>query len=511
MEFETILLKKLIYDPAFFNHVLSQIEPSYFKTIGDSNTFKLLQEYFIEFRKPPSTTELVVKIKNVPNAEIRKAIAESIQNIKTVELTEIDNFDFMVDETLKWIKESLYYQALELGAKGLQEHNEELQLKAQEILDKRAKVTFGDLNCLRFRDTDKMIEYFQTKNIGLLTALKSINHRIGTGFTPGTLNVILAPAGIGKSMMMTDMATGFIKQGKNCLFVSLEMSDYETMKRVYANALDIDINRFKELSYSEVEIQELKKLGDVVSADLIKSRFNSLEMSGTLGNLDLVDYPAGSFSASQLQDLIEKAENVYGYKYDAVFVDYLGIMKSDARSKNTSLYEYVKSIGEEVRAVAKIMGKALFSCSQLNRSAYGKTSAGNETIADSIGTAMTADFLMMLLQTDEMKQSAEISVHIPKNRYTGITDTFTLSVDYEKMRFLDLASDVKPKDFSKLEITKNEPIKNTFDEIENVKPQEVKVSQSAQSVQNTQSIQKPSEPKSNPFDDMSIDDILNDI
>jgi len=168
-------------------------------------------------------------------------------------------------------------------------------------------------------------------------------------------------------------------------------------------------------------------------------------------------------------------------------------MKSDARSKNTSLYEYVKSIGEEVRAVAKIMGKALFSCSQLNRSAYGKTSAGNETIADSIGTAMTADFLMMLLQTDEMKQSAEISVHIPKNRYTGITDTFTLSVDYEKMRFLDLAteSNLKPKDIKPLEINNTPKLDDI--KIERVEDAPITVES----------------PK--PFDDTSIDDIIGDI
>jgi len=69
--------------------------------------------------------------------------------------------------------------------------------------------------------------------------------------------------------------------------------------------------------------------------------------------------------------------------------------------------------------------------------------ADNSSISDSIGTAMTADFMLFLLQDEEMKAKNEIVCKVTKNRFTGKTDTWMMNIDYEHMKFEEM---VLPED-----------------------------------------------------------------
>jgi hypothetical protein len=55
-----------------------------------------------------------------------------------------------------------------------------------------------------------------------------------------------------------------------------------------------------------------------------------------------------------------------------------------------------------------------------------------------MGTAMTADFMLFLLQNEEMKLNKQMVLKCTKNRYTGRTDTWMMGVDYSHMRFNDV-------------------------------------------------------------------------
>ena len=435
--FESVLLKKMFYDGQFFNHVFASIKSEYFTDIGNSEIFKLFQDYYEEYRQPPKITEVVVKVKDLANAEIKKQIVQSLQKIKDVDLSDLSNNEFLSNETLRWIKDALYYKALELGAKGLQNHDEDLQIKAKAILDEREKVSFDDTLSLEFSDSEKMIEYFQKRDIGILTRHKSINCRLGTGFLPGTLNVILASQGIGKSLLMCDLGTGMLLNNKKVLLVSLEMSDYEMMKRIYANALNIDINTFSDLSKTDIEKEKITER-QIVTKEQIINKINELQINGKLGKFYIKSYPTGTFSSAQLQDLIQKFKIEKNTELDCVFVDYLGIMRSDLRTKNVGLYEYIKAIAEELRSVAVKLNIPIISCSQLNRGAINSTDADNSNVADSIGTNATADWMLMILQNEKLKEESEVVMKVTKNRYNGRTDTFTMGVDYPKMKFVEL-------------------------------------------------------------------------
>lgn len=436
-DFETIILKSLLSNQEYFAKVIPILKKNYFKNFGNSKVFEILKDLYFKYEKVPNVTELVASVKNIPSEEVRKEIKESLTKLKDFDNT--SNLQFLLDETVTFVKDALYLEALEIGSDGLMKRDESLKLKAEAIMDERAHVHIDDDLGLAFDDIDEMIEYFSESKIGIMTNSKMMNYRLGTGFLPGTLSLFASASGGGKSLMIANIATGLLKDNKNILLVSLEMSDRETMKRVYANALDLPINSFSDLSKSQSQLDRYNR--PITSKEQIIASYNNAKMSGKIGKLFIKEYAPGTFSSLQLESLVKDYELQKGVKFDIVFVDYLGIMKSDRISSSAGLYTYVKSIAEELRACAIKLKLPIISAQQLNRTAVNNKEADNSSISDSLGSVMTADFIMFLLQNEKMKENSEICMKVTKNRFNGRTDTWLMGVDYEKMRFIDIEED----------------------------------------------------------------------
>jgi replicative DNA helicase len=202
-EFESITLKSLTHNSEYFGKAMPLLRQKYFQDIGNQELFKIIKNYYNGYSKIPSLVELVASVKNVSNSEIRTEIINSLQIVAKTD--EVPNIDFMLDETVKFCKDALYLEALQVGSDGLMKKDDELKLKAQEILEERSKVSIDSDLGLDFDDIDEMIAYYSEKLLGIRTQHIELNKRLGPGFLPGTLSLILAASGVGKSLLMTDL------------------------------------------------------------------------------------------------------------------------------------------------------------------------------------------------------------------------------------------------------------------------------------------------------------------
>lgn len=415
--FEYILLKTLINDKVFFNKAKTIIKTNTFKNYANNQIYKIIGDFYNKYHETPNIEEIILEVRNIPNSELRTQIANNLNEVRKAEFV---NKAFMDDYTVRYVKDQLFEQALVEGAEFIDKKSEKSKIKAKELIDESQKITMISNLGDKFSDFDSRLDYYLNPEKGLkYKRFQSFNKFLGEGILPGTLNVFLAPPGVGKSLMISYSIGDFLLQGKNCLLVSMEMSNFEFMKRIDSDLMDVPIYELKNKT-RETEFKE---------------RLSGLKV----GELYVQNYPPGSFSAYSLEALLDmyKSNNI---QIDIVFLDYLGLMKSDLISPNAGLYSYLKSIGEEVRAVAKLWNIPIFSASQLNRGAVNKDSkeVDNSMISDSLGTAMTADLMVMLVQTEAQKEKAEITFKITKNRYTGQTRSFNVNVDYAKMRFTDI-------------------------------------------------------------------------
>lgn len=176
------------------------------------------------------------------------------------------------------------------------------------------------------------------------------------------------------------------------------------------------------------------------------------------------------------------------------FNDYLDVLKSQELSETLDFNDEIESI-EEVEPVEMVDisldGNNVFYANGIliHNCAVNKTDADNSAVSDSLGTSMTADFMLFCLQSEEMKQKCEMLFKVTKNRYTGITDTFMMNVDYQKMRFVELLENTNSEEnelvnFSSVEqktkaesYSKSEIKKNNTNDFNTMKASDKKLSE----------------------------------
>ena len=190
--FERTILHELLNNKEYFSKAFSILKPDYF-TDNRKDIYNLIKQHYNEHKEPGCTQDVAIQIKNLQNQDHKLQI---VNEIKEVAKQESPNLQAMLEETLKFVKDSLYLQALEIGSEGLMTKSDKLKLKAEQILEERAKINLDSDLGIEFTDED-ILNYYESEINGLLTQHKSLNFRLGPGFLEGTLSIFVAPSGIG--------------------------------------------------------------------------------------------------------------------------------------------------------------------------------------------------------------------------------------------------------------------------------------------------------------------------
>jgi replicative DNA helicase len=414
---EEEIVNKLLTDNEYFTSVIPYLKPKYFSDAGAGIIVDEIIKYNAETSKKPNVKDVILLLKERGASE-QKIAGEAIKKAIKSEI-HADN-DLLLKATEKFIKQSIFAEAVITGAEAMGENDESKMLQSYDIAETAMEVTLDEDFGLDFEDIDERIEYYQDESGGLLTGIKSIDKALGKGIYEESLTVFLAPPGVGKSAAMVDFCSRFAQQGRDVVIFSLEMREEEYWKRLDANLLDIDIYKLEDL-------------------DPLVIRKKAEEKKSKIGKIFVKEFPSYSLTAPMINSMLDKLEIKEGIKNPIVFVDYLQLMASSRlQAGRVNSYEYIKSITAELRGVAQKRKLQIFTASQLNRSAVGNIEAGGESVADSMGINAFADSMIFLLQTKEMKEQGNIIVKFEKNRYAGVTRTMKLGFNYNKMRFEDM-------------------------------------------------------------------------
>lgn len=238
-----------------------------------------------------------------------------------------------------------------------------------------------------------------------------------------TENISSHNTNVGKSLCLCSLATNFLLNNKNVLYLSLEMSEEKISERIDANLMDININDLKLLD----EKTYMKK------SAMIRKHIK--------GNFHVIQYGAKSVNSNRIRSILKELKVKKNFTPDVLIVDYLGLMGTNNKSKDANSYTEMKVVSEELRAVCVELGISGWSAVQTNRSGMNNVDLDITNIADSVGTAATADLIIGITQTDELKAAGRYKFSIIKNRY-GINGQYRLvGVNYPRMRVFDLDED----------------------------------------------------------------------
>ena len=273
-------------------------------------------------------------------------------------------------------------------------------------------------------DASDRFEYLHRKEERIPFDLEYFNKITKGGLPQKTLNIALAGTGVGKSLFMCHMAANCINQGRNVLYITLEMAEERIAERIDANLMNVSMDALQDLP---------KPMYD----DKIEKIMNKVK-----GKLIIKEYPTASAHTNHFRSLLQELSIKKSFKPEIIFVDYLNICASSRfkGGSNINSYTLIKSIAEELRGLAVENNVPIVSATQTTRGGYVSTDIGLEDTSESFGLPATADFMFALISTEEMEELQQITVKQLKNRYNDptVNKRFVLGIDRSRMKLYDV-------------------------------------------------------------------------
>jgi len=421
---ETTILRNLIHDEEYLRKVIPFIQPDYFDSHQDRVIFEEIAQFIVKYNKPASQEILKIEVEN--RSDINDDEFKEIIGVLTSLDIQVINSEWLVDTTEKWCRDRAIYLALMSSIKIADGQDEKKNRDAiPTILSDALAVSFDNhIGHDYLEDYEQRYESYHRKEEKIPFDLEYFNKITKGGLPNKTLNIALAGTGVGKSLFMCHMASSVLLQGKNVLYITMEMAEERIAERIDANLLNVNIQ----------EITDLPKI-------MYDSKVNNLSKK-TQGSLIIKEYPTASAHSGHFKALLNELALKKSFKPDIIFIDYLNICASSRykAGSNVNSYSYIKAIAEELRGLAVESNVPIVSATQTTRSGFGSSDVDLTDTSESFGLPATADLMFALISTEELEGMNQIMVKQLKNRYNDPTMNrkFCIGIDRSKMRLYDI-------------------------------------------------------------------------
>lgn len=425
------ILRNLLTNDSYMRKVAPFLSPEYFEGVY-KGLFKEFTAYISKFNNLPSKEALKIEIDaadRLSDDHYRVAMEILPDIFKYAE----EDLAWLVERTEKWCQDRAVFNAVMESITIIDGNHQVLSRNAiPDVLSKALSVTFDtNIGHDYLESVDARYDFYTQDEERLPFDLDYLNRITKGGLPNKTLNIALAGTGVGKSLFMCHCAGAALSQGKNVLYITMEMAEERIAERIDANLLNVPIDQLENLS-KDMFSNRVKKIADK-----------------TNGKLIIKEYPTGSAHSNHFRALLNELKLKKKFIPDIIFIDYLNIcassrMKSMGGAINS--YTYIKSIAEELRGLAVEFDVPVVSATQTTRSGYSNDDLGLEDTSESFGLPATADLMFALISNDELSSNGQILIKQLKNRYNdlGMNQRFVVGIDRSKMRLFDVDQNTSP-------------------------------------------------------------------
>jgi replicative DNA helicase len=426
MSLEQTILKNLINNEDYCKKVLPYLKEEYFTDNIDRAIYNIIHEHVINYNTRPTVDVLSVSLDSYTKGLSDSDIGEAKKNVVSfVDNSSPPDEKWLIDKTEKFCQEQAIYGAMTVALDIMNKKNKKLEKgMIPELLSSALAISFDPYvghDYLEMGDT--RFEYYHKIEEKIPFDLEFFNKITKNGVSKKTLNIILAGTGVGKSLMMCHFAASYLNQGKNVLYITMEMAEEKISERIDANLMNINLD----------DIEKMPK--DVFDKKLAKIK------SQTNGKLIIKEYPTSNANVLTFKALLNELRLKKKFVPDVIFIDYINICSSSRYSPGqTNSYTYIKGIAEELRGLAIEYKLPIWSATQTNRTGFVSSEVGLEHTSESFGLPATADLMLSVISNEDLEKLGQYLVIQLKNRYSDFTKNkrFVIGVEKAKMRLFDV-------------------------------------------------------------------------
>lgn len=425
IELEKTILRNILTQDDFMRKVLPFVQKKYFEGVY-RELFDQVTKFVTKYNKLPTLEAFKIELDEVTtmNEEMYTHALDILPDIFT---PKEEDSEWLLNTTEKWCQDRAVYNAIMESIQIIDGKHQQLTKNAiPDVLQKALAVCF-DTNVGHdyLENVEERYDFYHEQEERIPFDLEYFNEITKGGLPNKTLNIALAGTGVGKSLFMCHCAANCLSQGRNVLYITMEMAEERIAERIDANLLNVPIDQL-----------------DHLSKPMFLDRVSAIR-DKTDGKLIIKEYPTGQAHTGHFRALLNELRLKKSFRPDIVFIDYLNIcassrMKSMGGAINS--YTYIKSIAEEVRGLAVEFDVPILSATQTTRSGYTNSDPGLEDTSESFGLPATADLMFALVTSEELESLNQIMVKQLKNRYNDPNHNkrFVIGVDRSKMKLYDV-------------------------------------------------------------------------
>jgi len=447
-----LILNQLCTNEEFTRRALPFLKDEYFER-GEKLLFAVINHFIGKYNKVPTEAALKIELQRIPN--VTNDVMDIVDKAYKAEPVDIQ---WALDETEKFCQERSIYLAIMESIQIIDGKHKDLSNNAiPDILSKALSVSFDTNVGHDYIDaSDARYDFYHRTESRLPFDLDYFNKITKGGLPNKTLNIILAGTGVGKSLFMCHMAGSSLVQGKNVLYITMEMAEERIAERIDANLMNIPIDQLEQLP-KQVYDQKIQKIGQK-----------------NIGKLIIKEYPTGAAHVGHFRALLNELKLKKNFKPDIIFIDYLNICASSrirGLGGSVNTYSYVKAIAEEMRGFAVENNCPVVSATQTTRSGFSNTDVGLEDTSESFGLPATADLMFAVISTEELEKLGQLMVKQLKNRYNDPTfhKRFIIGVDRSRMKLYDVEASAQTLISDAAHVKEDDKPLNTFGDRETKK------------------------------------------
>ena len=421
-----LILKNLHYNNEYTRKVLPFIKQDYFNDRSERTVFSEIASFVSEYSNLPTYEALIIQLneKQISDDEYKESL--ELLNELHESVAETVDLPWLIDKTEEFCQDRAVINAVRESITILDNKHKDLSKGSiPKLLSDALAISFDNsVGHDYLDDSESRYDFYHKVDERIPFSLEYMNRITNGGLPKKTLNVILAPPHGGKSLMMCDWAASFQQSGHNVLYITCEMAEEKIAERIDANLLRITMD----------ELMKMDKPAYTKKMDYLKSK--------TIGRMFIKEYPTASANVNHFRTLLNELRLKKNFVPDVVFIDYLNICASSRMKMvgGVNSYTYVKAIGEELRGFAQEFNIPVVTATQTTRGGAQSSDIDMNDVSESFGIPAIADFMLAIINSEELYELGQIMLKQLKNRYRdlNLNKRFVLGVDRARMKLFDV-------------------------------------------------------------------------
>jgi KaiC/GvpD/RAD55 family RecA-like ATPase len=421
---ESLIIDYLMSNEEYFRTVLPHLKREYFSDNSCKTVFGIIEDHYNEYGNLPNKDVIEVTFNDIDYLK-ENDFNNCVELVNKLNTRADFDLTWAVDKTEQYCRNRSVYNAIMDSIK-IYDGSDERNINSIPSLMEEALATRFQKNLGHnyVKDSESRFENYGKSVEKIPFDIEILNNATRGGIERKTLNLVMGPTGVGKTLVLCHLAASWFLMGYKVLYITMEMAEEKISRRIDSNILDID--------YHELEMMDKNKLNNRMKK--VRSK--------TTGDIIVREFPTSGANSTHFKYLIDELKLNENFIPDIIVIDYLNICSSSKLKANaiSNPYLYYKTVAEELRALSQQTNTAIFSATQTNRGGFKNSDTDMDDTSDSWGLPMTIDLMIALIVSDELTALGQMMLKQLKSRYDDKDRLlrFVIGVDKNKMRLYDV-------------------------------------------------------------------------